>query len=55
MLSPLVHVTSATWQFLGGLSLHLNHLIASHMVNYKLAIWETSFWTFLLKFGHKGP
>ena len=21
----------------------------------RLAIWETSFWTFWLKFGHKGP
>ena len=21
----------------------------------RLAIWDTSFWTFLLKFGHKGP
>ena len=21
----------------------------------QLAIWDTSFWTFLLKFGHKGP
>ena len=97
--------------FLGGLSLHLNHLIVSHAVNYnwpfgtlpfglfgsnldtrdletyprtysghfgnmslfrwfkftlkppysiahdklRLAIWDTSFWTFWLKFGHKGP
>ena len=23
--------------------------------NLRLAIWDTSFWTFLLKFGHKGP
>ena len=21
----------------------------------RLAIWDTSFWTFLIKFGHKGP
>ena len=21
----------------------------------QLVIWDTSFWTFLLKFGHKGP
>ena len=21
----------------------------------RLAIWDTSFWTFCLKFGHKGP
>ena len=21
----------------------------------RLAIWDTSFWTFWLKFGHKGP
>ena len=21
----------------------------------RLAIWDTSFWTFLVKFGHKGP
>ena len=41
--------------FLGGLSLHLNHLIASHVAKLQLAIWDTSFWTFLVKFGHKGP
>ena len=23
--------------------------------NLRLAIWDTSFWTFWLKFGHKGP
>ena len=23
--------------------------------NLQLAIWDTSFWTFWLKFGHKGP
>ena len=23
--------------------------------NLRLAIWDTSFWTFLLKFGHKEP
>ena len=71
----------ATLPFLGGLSLHLNHLIASRTANYdwpfrtlfrwfkftlkppynivhdnlRLAIWDTSFWTFWLKFGHKGP
>ena len=39
--------------FLGGLSLHLNHLIGSRVTNYRLAIWDTSFWTFWLKFGHK--
>ena len=72
------------YQFLGGLSLHLNHLIASRtyprtysgqfwnmsifrwfkftlkppysiaLDNLRFAIWDTSFWTFWLKFGHKG-
>ena len=23
--------------------------------NLRLAIWDTSFWTFWVKFGHKGP
>ena len=23
--------------------------------NLRLAIWDTSFWTFWIKFGHKGP
>ena len=40
--------------FIGGLSLHLNHVIASHTAN-TIGIWDTSFWTFLVKFGHKGP
>ena len=41
--------------FLGGLSLHLNHLYSIAHDNLRLAIWNTSFWTFLVKFGHKGP
>ena len=41
--------------FLGGLSLHLNHLYSIVHDNLRLAIWDTSFWTFWLKFGHKGP
>ena len=40
---------------LGGLSLHLNHLYSIAHDNLQLAIWDTSFWTFLVKFGHKGP
>ena len=40
---------------LGGLSLHLNHLYSIAHDNLRLAIWDTSFWTFLVKFGHKGP
>ena len=43
------------WVFLGGLSLHLNHLYSIAHDNLRLAIWDTSFWTFLVKFGHKGP
>ena len=39
--------------FLGGLS--LNHLYSIAHDNLRLAIWDTSFWTFLVKFGHKGP
>ena len=41
-------------QFLGGLSLHLNHLYSIAIGKLRLAIWDTSFWTFWLKFGHKG-
>ena len=41
--------------FLGGLSLHLNHLYSIAHDNLQLAIWDTSFWTFLVKFGQKGP
>ena len=37
-------------KFLGGLSLHLNHLIPSTSGNLQLAIWDTSFWTFFVKF-----
>ena len=33
--------------FLGGLSLHLNYLIASCTVTSFLAIWDTSHWNFL--------
>ena len=33
----------------------LNHLIASCTANYDWPFGNTSFWTFLLKFGHKGP
>ena len=42
-------------ELLGGLSLHLNHLYSIAHDNLRLAIWDTSFWTFLVKFGHKGP
>ena len=45
----------ALWCFLGGLSLHLNHLYSIAHDNLRLAIGDTSFWTFLVKFGHKGP
>ena len=41
--------------FLGGLSLHLNHLYSIAHDNLRLAIWDTFFWTFWLKFGYKGP
>ena len=43
----------ALYRFLGGLSLHLNHLYSIAHDNLRLAIWDTSFWTFLVKFGHK--
>ena len=49
------HNISANSQFLGGLSLHLNHLYSIAHDNLRLAIWDTSFWTFWLKFGYKGP
>ena len=38
--------------FLGGLSLHLNHLIGSIMTYYD---WSFGTLPFLVKFGHKGP
>ena len=41
--------------FLGGLSLHLNHLIASRTANYDWPFGTLPFSTFWLKFGHKGP
>ena len=46
---------SSISELLGGLSLHLNHLYSIVHDNLRLAIWDTSFWTFLVKFGHKGP
>ena len=46
-------------KFLGGLSLHLslhlNHLIGSHMTNYNWPFGTVPFALFLVKFGHKGP
>ena len=41
--------------FLGGLSLHLNHLIGSRVTNYDWPFGDTSAWPFLVKFGHNGP
>ena len=41
--------------FLGGLSLHLNHLIASRTANYDWPFGTLPFGLFWLKFGHKGP
>ena len=51
--------------FSGDLNLPLNHLYGiGHMGNFnqlfihgkfQSAIWNTSFWSFLVKFGHKGP
>ena len=49
--------------FLGGLSLHLNHLfkftlkppIVRAIGNLQLAIWDTSFWNNFVKFGHRTP
>ena len=41
--------------FLGGLSLHLKPPYSIARGKLRLAIWYTSFWTFWLKFGHKGP
>ena len=41
--------------FLGGLSLHLNHLVASRMANYDWPFGTLPFGLFLVKFGHKGP
>ena len=37
--------------FLGGLSLHLNHLIGSASENLFSLIWDTSHWNSILKFG----
>ena len=54
ILGPIL-VIFEICQFLGGLSLHLNHLYSIAHDNLRLAIWDTSFWTFWLKFGYKGP
>ena len=42
-------------QFLGGLSLHLNHLIGSRMTNYDWPFWTLPFGLFWSNLGHKGP
>ena len=39
---------------LGGLSLHLNHLIGSCMASYNWPFGTLPFGFFLVKFGHKG-
>ena len=42
------------FHFLGGLiTLKPPYSVAHDKL--RLAIWDTSFWTFWLKFGHKGP
>ena len=38
-------------QFLGGLSLHLNHLYSAASERSLSAIWDTSHWNFFVKFG----
>ena len=48
-------IRPVTYYFLGGLSLHLNHLIAWQRGNFFLAIWDTSHWNFFVKFGLKTP
>ena len=45
-----VQVIQMLISFLGGLSLHLNHLIGSRVTNY-----DWPFGTFLVEFGHNGP
>ena len=42
-------------KFLGGLGLHLNHLIGSHMTNYNWPFGTLPFALFFVKYGHKGP
>ena len=37
--------------FLGGLSLHLNHLYSGASERSLSAIWDTSHWNFFVKFG----
>ena len=37
--------------FLGGLSLHLNHLIAEHMSAHYWQFGDTCHWNFFVKFG----
>ena len=49
------HPSKRECSFLGALSLHLNHLYSIAIGKLRLAIWDTSFWTFWLKFGHNGP
>ena len=50
-----VHVNFYIVIFLGGLSLHLNHLIGSCVTNYDWQFKTLPFGIFLVKFGHNGP
>ena len=51
----LRHVFGELQPFLGGLSLHLNHLIASRVGNYNWQFGTLSFGLFFVKFGHNEP
>ena len=48
-----VSMIKNTTEFLGCLSLHLNHLIAQRMSATYCSIWDTSHWNFYVKFGLK--
>ena len=54
LIFEMLRVTSSSVErfkfFLGGLSLHLNHLIAERSL---LAIWDTSHCNYFVKFGLK--
>ena len=45
------HFNRLSLVFLGGLSLHLNHLYSGASERSLSAIWDTSHWNFFVKFG----
>ena len=51
LTSDMKVIKIAQKYFLGGLSLHLNHLYSGASERSLSAIWDTSHWNFFVKFG----